>query len=301
MIDTRLLTFLTVAKIKNYTKAAQILNLTQPAVSQHIKFLEEYYGVKFIKKNGRNIELTEEGEEFLKYAKDVEIKERDILKKLRNKAFIEKTYNIGATLTIGGYLLPKMIGQYKVLHPEIDLILTVNNTEKILKRLLREEIDLGLVEGPFDRNKFEYVKIKEDELVLAFSPKHPFNEKEFVVMEDIFCGKLILREDGSGTRKSFENTLIEENYNFDDYTVYMEVGSIDAIKALVEENLGYTIISKEAIKREVELGFIKTLPIKNKDLKEIKFKREFNFVYMNNSINNTYLADFINYCNKAIL
>ncbi|MCY6369073.1 LysR family transcriptional regulator [Clostridium ganghwense] len=300
MLGTRLLTFLTVAKIKNYTKSARILNLTQPAVSQHIKFLEEHYGVKFIKKNGRNIELTQEGEEFLEYVKELEVKEREIYKKLKNKSSVEKTYNIGATLTIGGYVLPKILGKYKEQYPNIEIILTVNNTKEILRKLLREEIDLGLVEGPFDRNKFEYKRLKEDELILAFSPKHEFSKEEYVQLEDILSGKLILREEGSGTRKYFENTLLDEGYSANDLNIYMEVGSIDAIKALVEANLGYTIISKAAIERELKLGVIKTVPIKNKRLNVVNFYREFNFVYLSGSMNN-YLSDFMEFCFDSII
>lgn len=300
MLETRLLTFLTVAKIKNYTKSAQILNLTQPAVSQHIKFLEEHYGVKFIKKNGRNIELTKEGEEFLKYVKELEIKDREIHKRLKNKASIVKTYNIGATLTIGGYVLPKILGEYKETYPNIEIILTVSNTQDILKKLLRDEIDLGLVEGPFDRKKFMYKKLKEDELILAFSPKHSFCKTDYVQLEDVLSGKLILREEGSGTRKYFENTLLDEGYSAKDLNIYMEVGSIDAIKALVEANLGYTIISKAAVRREINLGLIKTLPIKNKRLNVVNFYREFNFVYLPGCMND-YLNNFIQYCFSALV
>lgn len=295
MLETRLFTFLTVSKIKNYTKAARILNLTQPAVSQHIKYLEKYYGVKLMKKVGRNIDLTREGEEFLKYVKEIEAKEREIYKKLKNKSNIDMIYDIGATLTIGGYILPQILGKYKEEHPRIEVILSVNNTKEILRKLLREEIVLGLVEGPFDKNKFKYKKFKDDELILAFSPKHKFSKKEYVTLEDILSEKLILREEGSGTRKYFENNLLDKGYNVNDFNIYMEVGSIDAIKALVEANLGYTIISKAAIKRELKLGIIKTLPIKDKKQEEVNFFREFNFVYLRENMNK-HIGEFINFC-----
>ncbi|GAA0743302.1 LysR family transcriptional regulator [Clostridium oceanicum] len=297
MLETKLLTFLTVGKIKNYTKSAQILNLTQPAVSQHIKYLEQYYGVKLIKKSGRNIELTLEGKEFFQYAKKVEILEKNIYRRFRNKSFIEKTCNIGATLTIGGYVLPNILGEYKENHSKIEVILTVNNTEEILKKIIKEEIDLGLVEGPFDKNKFKYKKFKDDELVLAFSPKHEFSKEDYANIDTILGGKLILREEGSGTRKYFENILIKQGYKPSDLNIYMEVGSIDAIKALVEANLGYTIISKAAIERELKLGVIKTLPMKNKELKEVRFRREFNFVYLEKSIDK-YLKNIMDFCLK---
>lgn len=300
MLDTRLITFLTVAKIKNYTKAAQILNLTQPAVSQHIKFLEEDYGVNLIKKVGRNIDLTEEGEELFKYVKEMELKDRNLYKKLRNKSSIHKRYNIGATLTIGGYILPQIIGKYKEKCPNIDIILTVNNTEEILKKLLKEELELGIVEGPFDRSKFKYKKLKDDEMVLVVSSSSHFMKKDYIKIDEVlYDGKLILREEGSGTRKYFENILLNKGYSMKELNVYMEVGSIDAIKSLVEANLGYTIISKEAVKRECELGVIKVLPVVDKNLNQVRFFREFNFVFLENGMNNN-LEEFMDFCLSVI-
>ncbi|KGM96695.1 transcriptional regulator [Clostridium novyi A str. 4552] len=299
MLDNKLITFLTLAKVKNYTKTAEILNLTQPAVSQHIKFLEESYGIKFINKQGKNIFLTEEGEEFLAYAEEVNRQEKIICQKLKNKFSLERKYNIGATLTIGGYVLPQVLGKFKESYPNIDIILNVFNTDIILEKILKDEIQLGLIEGPFDKSKFKHIKLKEDELVLAVSKDHPFSNMEFVTLEEVINGKLILRECGSGTRKHFESEIKNRGYTPKDLNVYMEVGSIDAIKALVEANLGYTIISKEAIKRECKLGVIKTINIKDHALKSIKFYREFNFVYRNEVLSD-YLKNFIDFCLKNI-
>ncbi|SHH13054.1 LysR family transcriptional regulator [Tepidibacter thalassicus] len=290
MIDTRLITFLTVAKTKNYTKAGQILNLTQPAVSQQIKFLEEYYNVKLIKKRGKQIDLTQEGEILFKYAKELEILSRNLESKLKNKSSIVKKYNIGATMTIGEYVLPYILGEYRNIYKNIDIILNVNNTKIIIEKLLNREIDLALIEGCFDKSKFNYKKMKDDELVLAVSNKHYFSKKKEVELDEVLSGNLILREKGSGTREIFENKLVELGYNLEKINVYMEIGSINAIKSLVESNLGYTVISKEAIKREVNLGVINIVPIK-----DVKIIREFNFVYLNDGFMD-FIDDFINFC-----
>ncbi len=290
LIDTKLITFLTVGKIKSFTKAAEILNITQPAVSQHIKFLEEYYEVDLIKKRGRQIDLTEEGKLLFHHGKELEVSARSLKEKLKNKSSITKRYTVGATMTIGEYVLPYILGEYKSLYKNIDILLQVNNTKEIIEKLLNEEIDLALVEGPFDKNKFHYKKLKDDELVLAVSSKHPFAKKKEIKLEEILRGNLILRERGSGTREIFENKLIELGYDLKDIKIYMEIGSINAIKSLVESNLGYTIISKEAIKREVSLGIIEILPIKN-----IKIRREFNFIYLKNE-GKDFIKSFIYFC-----
>lgn len=295
LIDSRLITFLTVSKVKNFTKTGDILNLTQPAVSQQIKFLEEYYGVKLVKKIGREIDLTEEGEVLFKYAKEIEILSRKLEEKLKNKSSIVKKYNIGATMTIGGYILPYILAEYKFINKNVDIILNVNNTKVITEKLLNREIDLALVEGPFDKNKFNYKKLKDDELVLAVSSKHKFSKKKEVSIDEILNGNLILREKGSGTRKVFENIIIDLGYNLKDIKIYMEIGSINAIKSLVEYNLGYTIVSKEAVKREIDMGIISAVPIKN-----LKIFREFNFIYLN-EYEKSFADNFMSFCYEYIM
>ncbi|WFD09216.1 LysR family transcriptional regulator [Tepidibacter hydrothermalis] len=290
MIDTRLDTFITVVKTKNYTKAAQILNLTQPAVSQQIRYLENYYNVELIKKANKTIYLTKEGDILYEYAQKMKVLNRALKSEIKNNSSLRKIYNVGATMTTGEYIMPYILGDYKKDYPNIDIILSVDNTKSIIEKLQDGEIELALIEGYFDKDKFEYIKLKDDELVLAVSPKHEFASRIEVELEEVIKGNLILREKGSGTRDIFERKISEFGYGIENMNVYMEIRSINAIKSLVESNLGYTIISKEAIKREVDLKFIKIIPIKN-----IKIKREFNFIYKTSSFLE-FINDFIKYC-----
>lgn len=288
MIDIRLLTFLTVAKTKSYTKSAEVLNITQPAVSQHIKFLEEEYGVKLVKKCGRGIELTEEGLILLQYAEKIEALYRALEMKLKNKSSIIKKYNLGASMTIGGYVLPHILAEYKKIYENINILLQVNNTEEILEKLINGKLDFALIEGPFDKNKFKYKKLKDDELVLAVSNENKFAKETKVSIKDILSGSLILREKGSGTRKIFENKIIELGYSLNDLNGCMEIGSISAIKSLIELNLGYSVISKETIKKEIAQGIIKAVAIK-----DVRIFREFNFVYLQED---DFINSFMEYC-----
>lgn len=155
----------------------------------------------------------------------------------------------------------------------------MHNLEEVLKRISNGEIDLGIVEGPFDKSKFNYKKLKDDELVLAASPLNSMSKRAKIEMNEIINdGKLIMREKGSGTRMIFENRLLELGFSLSDVKTYMEVGSIGAIKSLVEANLGYTVISKEAVKQEVEVGSLVIIPIRG-----IRIMREFNFVFLEQS------------------
>lgn len=294
MIDFKLLTFITVAKIKNFTKAADILMITQPAVSQHIKALEEYYDVKLLYKEGKQMKVTEEGKLLLKYALEVDRISKMIKHELNNKSSIIKKYYVGATLTIGGYVVPKIIGEYRKLHENIDIILYVQNTEEIIKRLFSGDISLGIVEGAFDKTKVNYIKFKDDELVLAVSPAHNFANKESVTIEEVLQDKLILREKGSGTRKFFEDKLIKQGFELEDINVYMQIGNITALISLVEANLGCTIISKEAIKESIKYDKLKIIPIDN-----FKIVREFNFIYLDD-IQKQFIDDFIRFCKSEL-
>lgn len=293
VLDLKILTFLTLAKVKNFTRAAELLNLTQPAVSQHIKFLEDYYGVTLVKKQGRYITLTEEGKVLLKYAMDLQRLYKDIELQFKNKNTIYKTYNVGASMTIGGYVLPGILAKYKEENPNINIKLHVHNTEEILRLLKDRDLDLAIVEGLFDKSKYSYRKFKDDELVLAASAKSRLLVHRKIKINEILNGELILRERGSGTREILENKLIELGYDLNCLKPYMELGSISAIKSLVENDLGYTIISKETIKKELLAGFIKTIPIEG-----MKILRDFNFVYLSN-YDEGFVDDFIAFALNA--
>lgn len=292
MIDIKLETFIIVADTKNFTRAASILNMTQPAISHHIKLLEEYYNVKLLEKKNKNMELTEAGRILYKYALEIDKISKLAKNHLSNESSIIKRYNVGATLTIGGYVLPPIIGNYKISNKNIDVILQVENTESIIQKLFSGEIILGVIEGPFDKSKVIYEKFKNDELVFAISKSHEMAKKKKITMEEILSEKLILREKGSGTRQVFEDYMVQNGFEPKNITPYMEIGDITAIMSLVESGLGVTVVSKEALNSPLMSKKFKALSIKN-----MKMKREFNFIYLKNS-NMDFIKNFIDFCKK---
>jgi LysR family transcriptional regulator, transcriptional activator of the cysJI operon len=292
VIDIKLETFIIVADTKNFTRAASILNMTQPAISHHIKLLEEYYNVKLLEKKNKNMELTEAGRILYKYALEIDKISKLAKNHLSNESSIIKRYNVGATLTIGGYVLPPIIGNYKISNKNIDVILQVENTENIIQKLFSGEIILGVIEGPFDKSKVIYEKFKNDELVFAISKSHGMAKKKKITMEEILSEKLILREKGSGTRQIFEDYMVQNGFEPKNITPYMEIGDITAIMSLVESGLGVTVVSKEALNSPLMSKKFKALSIKN-----MKMKREFNFIYLKNS-NMDFIKNFIDFCKK---
>lgn len=294
MIDTKLKTFINVAETKNFTKSASLLNMTQPAISQHIKFLESHYNVKLFRKGKNTLELTSEGEFLYKNALELYRISMYIENSLENSSSFIKRYRLGASLTIAGYTMPKLIGKYMDKNKNVDIILNIDNTENIMNKLLDGQIDLGAVEGPFDKTKVKYTTFKKDELILIVSPKHPFAKRKYVDVQDVLKDRLILREKGSGTREVFEKYLLKSGHVLTKEHIHMEISNINTIVALVCENLGCTVISKEAVKEQLTNGCVVTIPIKG-----FNMKRDFNFIYKENNIQK-FSKDFINFCKETL-
>ncbi|WP_371367417.1 HTH-type transcriptional regulator CysL [Sporomusa rhizae] len=293
MIDVKLETFIKVASVKNYSRAANLLNMTQPAISNQIKMLEEYYNVKLIEKNNNVMELTAAGSILYKYAIEMVRLSKLAKAHVNNEANIVKRYSVGATLTIGGYVLPSIIGSYKICNKNIEIILQVENTEIIIEKMYRGEIDIGVIEGPFDKKSIAIAeKFKDDELVLVVSPQHEFATKNSVTIEEMLSEKLICRERGSGTRKIFENYLVQQGYNPQSLVPYMEIGDITAIISLVQSGIGITVVSREAVKNLLINHCLKEVP-----LTEGKILREFNFIYLKNA-NVEFIEKFMGFCGK---
>lgn len=295
MIDTRLLTFINLSKLKNYTKTAKLLHMTQPAVTQHIKFLENHYNIKLFYKHGREYHLTEEGDILLEYAYKILSLSDKTERLLSGTNGIPRKYRLGATLTIGGYLIPRLLASYKTTHPLIELSLSVKNTESTLKDLKVEAIDLALIEGEFPRDKFNYKLLKKDELILVASPDNPLTSKKTVTIEDIKKEKMIAREVGSGTRDNITQKLISLGIDLKDFNISMEIGSLNAIISLVSSDIGISFISKEAIKKELLEGTLIHIPVEG-----LKLEREFNFIYSNTEYTKTFIEDFIKFCKLEV-
>ncbi|NLK08610.1 MAG: LysR family transcriptional regulator [Firmicutes bacterium] len=291
MIDSRLTAFITLAKYRNYTKTAEILHLTQPAVTQQIQYLERFYGVKLFVRHRTGVHLTPEGELFLAYANKVDSLARQVKRALHNQASIPRKQRIGATLTIGEYVLPAILSKHRRMYPNTDVSMSVQNTDTILERLDQAHLDLGLIEGLFNKKKYEYHLLKKDRLVLAASPKHQLAQNKEVDIEALSRETLIVREAGSGTRLFFEENLRKKGYSLRDFVPYMEIGNLNAIKSLVMDNVGVSVISAEVVKWELASGELCEIAIKGLDL-----EREFCFVYLPDSLARDFINEFMHFC-----
>lgn len=271
MLDYELLIFVTVAEKKNFSRAGEELNLTQPAISQHIHCMEEHYRVRLFERSNKKVELTQAGHILYSYAKQIltlyQKAERDVNDLIE---LVTGKMVVGASMTIGEYVLPRLLGAYAKMFPAVELAMTIGNTAMIYEHTMNGSIDIGLVEGPVEHAHLQVEPFLEDEMVLIVAADHVLAEKALVVPEDLHGQTFILREEGSGTRVAMENALHDMGLMPGQI---IQLGSTQAIKQAVEAGLGLSFMSCWAIHKEVTLSTLK--PLRNK---EMLITREFNII-----------------------
>ena len=275
MDDHKLKVFCTVAETKSFSKASEIIRLTQPAVSLQIQALEEIYGTKLFNRSGCIITLTPAGEVLYKYAKEINTLYTAAEKELG--AFtgqVKGVVTIGASSTIGNYVLPAVIAEFRKKYPKVAVHLLTANTKTIVDYLNAGGIDIALVEGEVKKQKLIVEKLIPDEMVLIMHPLHPWARKSNVSIFDVAKEPFIFREEGSGTRQMIEKYLIKHGISPQSIKIVFIMGSTESIKSAVEEGLGVSIVSKWAAKKEIRYGTLKTA-----SLKEGRFMRDFSLLY----------------------
>ncbi len=278
MLDYRIETLLAVIEQGTLLKASEKLGLTQPAVSQHLKALEEQYGIPLFEHVGRKLVLNDAGRMVQQAAERTRQISRSLERELKHLLGGKKQYTMGATLTIGEFILPAYLGEYRQKNPHLELTIRIENTKEILSLLDRGEIDLALVEGPFPPDKYKSELFLMDEMIFIGSHGFLPPENRSIGLKELQRARLILREPGSGTRFYWEEYLRSHKINLPDSSVIMEVGSLSAIKSLVEAGFGCSVMSSRAVKKERLLGSLKTRPFSTGPL-----IREMHFVYTDDS------------------
>jgi len=259
MITPHLRVFVTVAEKKNFSRAAEALSLTQPAISQQIHTLEEFYGTKLFERTSKRVELTRAGETLLPYAMqilDLGAVAKDAVDELTGT--VSGRLTIGASFTIGEYLLPALIAEYTREYPTVELAMLIGNTEEIGEKLLDLSVDVAVVEGRLVHRHLQLTPMAEDELVLIASPTHPLAAKREVNAAQLHGELFILREEGSGTRMVAEEALLSIGVT---PKRVISLGSTQAIKETIEAGLGLALLSKWCVRKEVRNGTLSALSV----------------------------------------
>lgn len=267
MADDRLRTFVTVVQCKSLTQAGKQLYISQPAVSRQIHLLEEEFHATLLHRHERGIELTPAGQRLYRYAvriQELYAEAMDEVAELTGE--LAGTLRIGATLTIGEYVLPPLMGKFKARSPQIELLLEVENTQRIGEAVAAGTLDCGLIEGPFTHSLLTSERLAADELAVIASTQHPLAGQPHVSLDALHQEAFILREPGSGTRTVFEEALRHAGGDPAALTVLMQLGSTHAVKALVMQNLGISVLSIRAIQQEIAQGVLTILNVPALDL-----------------------------------
>lgn len=282
MLDYRLDTFLTVCEVMNYRETAEILHITQPAVTQHIQFLEKEYGCKLFTYKNRKLEKTHSARILEEYVRSMKYNERTLKNELLSEESQE--YKIGTTKTIGDYVIGDYVKDF-LKREKHSLTLIVDNTEHLLQLLVENKIDFALVEGYFDKRKYDYHLFRQEPFVGICHKNHPFAGKT-VPISEVLKETLICREEGSGTRAIMEQKLLDYNESMSHFSEVICISSFKMILELVRKGFGISFAYDVIAESDEEISRF-YLPGES-------ILREFNFVYLKNTNANKKIDTFIN-------
>jgi len=253
--------FVTVAKTGSFSRAADVLHISQPAISKGVRDFELQIGCRLLDRTPKGVRPTREGEALTRHAETLFAAERaaeDELLSLRN--LDSGSLRIGASTTIATYIIPDYLGTFHKKHPGIDLHLVIANTRDIADLLLAHDIEIALVEGPVEDDEIESLAWRTDVMSLIVNPQHRFaNMKRGIDGAALRDEILIEREPGSGSREVVTEALAAEGI---EPKRTLEIGSTEAIKQAVTAGLGVSIVSNVSISDQVKLGTLKVVPMR---------------------------------------
>ncbi|MBI5751326.1 MAG: LysR family transcriptional regulator [Hydrogenophilales bacterium] len=262
MADRRLQVFYTVAKQLSFTKAAELLYMTQPAVTFQVKQLEEHFNTRLFERSHSKITLTPAGEVALEYAERILSLSSEMDTRLGElTGQISGTLLVGASTTIAEYMLPRLLGDFKAQYPYVHARLMVANSESIEAKIADHTLDVGLIEAPSHHPQLMSHVCCEDELVAICSPKHQVAQYPSITPAQLAELPYVSRESGSGTREVVDDYFRKNGLQPEDLHIVMELGSREAIKGAVEAGLGIAIVSRATILKEIKLGDLIAIPL----------------------------------------
>ncbi len=278
MLDFRIETFLAVCKYMNFTHAAQALHITQPAVSQHIKYLEEKYETPLFIRQKKNLILSPAGEILRSTLEALRNDENTMQKRMKESLVNKKILTFGVTMTIGEYAIISPISKFIKKHPDTDIFIRYGNTQKLLYDLYEGVIDFAIVEGYFREDNYQTRIYRSEEYIAVAAANHPF-KKPIHCLKDLTQERLITREQGSGTRAILSKALALKNMSIKNFEHIIEVESMHAIVSLLKEDCGIAFLYKTAVEKELEDGSLQQI-----FLEDFMLIHDFTFLWNKDSI-----------------
>ena len=288
MLDPKLDTLLLVAEKRNFTRAAQALSLTQPAVSHHISQLEQELGVRLFVRGNGDLMLTPEGETVLRYVRRMKALEKKMAEELQEAGRRLTRLRIGITHTAESSIVAEVLARYTNENPGISITIVTDNINNLYDMLENFELDLAVVEGRSTRPELSALMLDTDYLMCVLANTHPLSRSSMITLDEIRQEKLILRLPNSETRVRFESALAAIGESIADFQVILEVDNVATIKDLIRKNLGISILARSACMDELRKGKLTALPIEN-----LSMTRETNLVYHRDFAHKETLQDIL--------
>ena len=274
MIDSRLLSVLTVYETGSFTRAAERLSLSQPAVSQHVRPLENELHVHIFERVRGTLRVTREGEIIVKYARRMQALTNNMQEALASERTQVANLTVGITHTAESNFIAETLARYVSLRDGMSIKMITATVSELFEALKNYELDMAIVEGSVSDPRFHSVMLDTDCLVLAVAPEHPLARRTMVTIEELKREKLILRLPDSGTRSLFISALETHNLHLNDFNVVLEIDNIATIKDLIRRGFGVSVLARSACMDELGKKKIVALPIEN-----LTMMREINLVY----------------------
>lgn len=274
MIDNKLYTLLKVYEYRNYTQAAKQLNITQPAVSQHIKALESELGVKLFEHSNGDILVTKQCEEAVKFAKKIVGLYNSLYQSMRDNRTRTTHLTVGITHTAESNAIAEALAKYCAENEGTSIKMITDSISNLYTMLKTYELDLAIVEGRVPDPNIHYLLLDTGYLVLAVSTNHPFANRSMVTLNELKKERMILRLPDSNTRNLFVAHLESNNMSINDFNVVLEVDNMATIKDLIRRDFGVSILARSVCLDELRKGKITVLPVEN-----LSMMREVNIAY----------------------
>ena len=292
MLDFRIETFLTVCRTMNFTTAAKQLNITQPAVSQHIHFLEEQYGIPLFIYQNKRLFLTESGDLLRKRLLTMKNDEKAIKEELKSSRLETESLSIGVTMTIGEYAIVDKLSDFLTRHPKTNIHIHYGNTSQLLHLLDNGRINLAIVEGNYPKENYTRKKYSTEDYIAVCAASHSFLAGHPHTLSDLVQERLLLREEGSGTRNILEQSLIARGLRISDFSHYAEIENMHTIISLLKKDCGISFLYKIAVEDELHSGVIKEIP-----LDDFRMQHDFDIIWEKQSI---FTEKYISFCEEFI-
>ena len=290
MISFHYKVFAEVATNLSFSKAADVLFISQPAVSKHIKKLESEIGLPLFARKGNTISLTSSGEKLLDYLHKAKIIQGQIesdIQIVKSQLEAKGELNIGASTTLSLYVLPRILSVFHKKFPNVNILLVNRNSENILRALINKEIDLAIIEAQHKISSVNYQPFMDDEIIPVCAWHSPYGKTE-VTAEELKNIPIVLRERGSGTHAVLTKRLEKQQIKLSQLNVIARLGGTEALKNFLVEDIAIGFLSRLAVKNELENGQLREVKIKS-----VKIERTFNFLMRKGEASTGIIKSFI--------